>query len=581
MMMMVEDLFTLAEIKDGLKSPGRVKELMTLIQKEKDSVGEASNSTQWDTVAHIIAVTESKDCLDLFVELDGLWFIKRWLKDAYKFGNESGIQDSTVALLTALDRLQIDKSRLVRSGILTSVLELVGHDDSVVHEKAKALCDKWMRRKQDDETNSLVPISPSWSSDDDDETNSLEVARKVDSRGGIESPDSRNGKESLRIGGGSTKLASSGPGPGPEAMRVNHGETTLGSVSEVAQESEANTERCFSGFDLNQEGGSQEIEPVLQFEGNLGWKGSGAFRRIAECGTSSNSKQRSDSLNIDLNVAEDSEDTIELRNKNPIISRIPSGEESSIEASPRRSVRLHLDLNSLGDGSVDNVVLNQNGRPSPSQSSSSSIMQPSTRNIDLNSNEHSSFPNDAFPNQHNLFGNLFNNPTASRGVDESAISLFATIVEDAIPQPPNPRMLELGLGRSGGGWAVGSSTGVYGHNGFPYMYFSSPYGPVGAPTPYMVDPRGGVPPQFVGSSSAQPPAPGQQPPAFLMDMAGGGSQQNVDLMMNGGNREVLNDDYDGGQSSWVVGGKRQEPDGGWDGFSGDYKHQQPPWKRDP
>lgn len=60
--MMLEDFFTLAEIKDGLKSPDRVKELMTVMQKEKDSVvknvGDAS--TQWDTVANIIALLRTR-----------------------------------------------------------------------------------------------------------------------------------------------------------------------------------------------------------------------------------------------------------------------------------------------------------------------------------------------------------------------------------------------------------------------------------------------------------------------------------------------------------------------------------------
>ncbi|XP_024991501.1 uncharacterized protein LOC112525558 [Cynara cardunculus var. scolymus] len=677
--MMLEDFFTLAEIKDGLTSPDRVKELMTVMQKEKDSVvknvGDAS--TQWDMVANVIVVTESKECLDLFVELDGLRLIKSWLKDAHKFGDESGIHDSTIALLRALDRLQIDKSRLVCSGILTSVLGLLDHDDSVVYEKAKALWDKWMQ-KQDGETYPPLASSPSCSDDDDEQLSkqsgdemrplvcfgsvrevdkkekpladknvnprttkvvlgdtgdnddevvdssggenckwaiaesesgaadtkkqvggqseddsgigsgfskplingeggggmvevarkvAMEVEREVDSKGGIERSVSRNGKESLLIGG-PTKLASSGPGPSTKVVHVNNGEATLGLVSEVAQESEVNTERCFPGFDLNQEGCSEEIErPVttpisvvsasradIQSEGDLGWKGSAmtsAFRRIAECGTSHNSKQRSDRLNIDLNVAEDGEDKIggySSQNKNPIISSLPSGEESSIEASPRKSMRLHLDLNSLGDGSVDNVVLNQNGGRSPSQSSSSSVMQPSMRNIDLNLNDHSNFPNDGFSNHHNLLSQ-----------DESAISLFGTRVENGILQPPpNRRMLEP---------AVRNGVGVH---GFPFMYLSSPYGSVGAPTPYMVDPRGGVgapTPYMVDPRGGVPPQP--PPTAFAMNMDAGGSQDNVDLMMN---------NCHGGPSSWVVGEKRQEPDGGWDGFSGDYNYQQPPWK---
>ncbi|KAI3734390.1 hypothetical protein L6452_13858 [Arctium lappa] len=518
---MLDDFFTVAELKDGLTCPDRVKDLMILMQREKDCVVENVRDapTQWDTAANIIAITKNQDCLDLFVELDGLWFISRWLKDAYKFRNESGIRDSSLKLLTALDKLPMDDSRLVHSGILARVLDFLDHDDSGVYEKAKALCDKWMpNSKQKHETNSV-----SSSSNDDEKLAQQfgdEMEREV---------DSRNGKESLVIGG-SNNLDSSRPGPGPKAMDVKDCETNFGSVSKVVQESEANTERCCSGFDLNQEG-SEEIErpvdlvatpisvvsasrgdklPSLQFEGNLGWKGpTSAFQHVAGCGTPINPKQHSD-LDIDLNVAEANEDKIDgysSGNKTPILSGIPSREESSIGASPRRSVRLHLDLNSLGDGNIDNVVLNQNGRRA-----------------------------------------------------ESAISLFGIEVEEAILQPRKGRMsepaLELSLGGSNGSCGVG-------------------YGPLGAPTPYMVDPRGGVPPQFVGPSLVQPAAPGQEPPAFLMNMDAGGSQHsNMDLNYG----LMMNDNYDEGKSSWVVGGKRQEPDGGWNGFSGDYKHQQPPWK---
>lgn len=90
--MTLEDFFTLTEMKDGLTALGRVKELVNVMQKEKDcivkNVGDATR--QWSTVASTIAATEDKDCLDLFVQLEGLWFIDRWLKDAQKFGNDTG-----------------------------------------------------------------------------------------------------------------------------------------------------------------------------------------------------------------------------------------------------------------------------------------------------------------------------------------------------------------------------------------------------------------------------------------------------------------------------------------------------------
>ena len=71
--MTLEDFFTLTEMKDGLTAPSRVQELVSVMQKEKDSeVKNAADATrQWASVASTIAATENKDCLDLFIQLDG------------------------------------------------------------------------------------------------------------------------------------------------------------------------------------------------------------------------------------------------------------------------------------------------------------------------------------------------------------------------------------------------------------------------------------------------------------------------------------------------------------------------------
>lgn len=146
--MTLKDFFTLTELKDGLTTPTRVNELLTVIQKEKEcvvkNVGEATR--QWSAVASTIATTENKDCLDLFIQLDGLWFIDRWLKDAQKFGNDTEnrfLEELIIALLRALERLQVDNHRSISSGIDKTIQGLLGHSSSMVREKAKALCDGW------------------------------------------------------------------------------------------------------------------------------------------------------------------------------------------------------------------------------------------------------------------------------------------------------------------------------------------------------------------------------------------------------------------------------------------------------
>ncbi|KAH8515122.1 hypothetical protein H0E87_003829 [Populus deltoides] len=99
--MTLEDFFTLTEMKDGLTAPSRVHELVAVMQKEKHGVlNNVGDSTrQWAAVASTIAATENKDCLDLFVNLNGLLFIDRWLTIAQKFSNETS-EGSAVSLVT-------------------------------------------------------------------------------------------------------------------------------------------------------------------------------------------------------------------------------------------------------------------------------------------------------------------------------------------------------------------------------------------------------------------------------------------------------------------------------------------------
>ncbi|XP_052202150.1 uncharacterized protein LOC127807947 [Diospyros lotus] len=149
--MTIEDFFTLTEMKDGLTSPARVKELVNVMQKEKDCIVKNVGDTtrQWSTVASTIAATEDKDCLDLFVQLDGLCFIDRWLKDAQRFGNDTNdrfVEESITALLRALEKLQIDYQKSISQGIWMTVENLLDHSSSRVQDRAKALFNSW---KQD------------------------------------------------------------------------------------------------------------------------------------------------------------------------------------------------------------------------------------------------------------------------------------------------------------------------------------------------------------------------------------------------------------------------------------------------
>ncbi|KAI3460411.1 hypothetical protein Pfo_017074 [Paulownia fortunei] len=443
-------------------------------------------------------------------------------------------------------------------------------------------------------------------------------------------------------------------------------------VTEAAQE-EANAEKGLCNFDLNQEvcsedadcPGNQFLTPIsivsasraaaapglpvapLQFEGNLGWKGSAATsafrpaspRRLPESekdlstgGSSNSSKQRQGCLDIDLNVAESIDGrTGDLSpNKSvPLYSSLPSG-ESSVETNPRRSERLELDLNRTSEDGVrpsdwgmEQFFPQGNGHHSRSHSSSSSSKQPSLKNIDLN--DQPSFINDSSDNSY--LSKLSQNFNVSGGIksDDSVISLMGTRVEvnrkdlvTPILASPNGRTSELAfdvnLGRTGSFLGIGSvlpyaHSSVYGFNNIapgPAMPFSSTIYGSGGPIPYMMDSRGApVIPQIVGSPSPLPTGFSQTP--FFINMtspapsnglgAVGPSRSSFDLnsgtMVEGGSRDpagfaqFLNsgrvrsmDEQLRSNSqptiSSVVGGKRKEPENGWEHYP--FKHYTPPWK---
>ncbi|KAJ8772640.1 hypothetical protein K2173_027817 [Erythroxylum novogranatense] len=214
--MTLEDFFTLNEMKDGLTSPSRVQELVAVMQKEKDCIVKNIGDTtrQWAAVASTIAATENKECLDLFIQLDGLCFFGTWLKDAQNFANDTSdgfVEESISALLRALEKLHIDKERSISSGIFITVNNLLDHKSSRVQDRARALFNSWKGGRvsysmsndglgaaefhtsdnnEKSKTESAVAIPPSKGSDDE-ENNTTEPGR-------VESLQSRS-SSSLRV----------------------------------------------------------------------------------------------------------------------------------------------------------------------------------------------------------------------------------------------------------------------------------------------------------------------------------------------------------------------------------------------
>ncbi|XP_022871075.1 uncharacterized protein LOC111390290 [Olea europaea var. sylvestris] len=156
--MTLDDFFSLSEKNSGLTAPVRVRELVAVIKKEGYSITKSvSDATrQWSAVARTIAATENKECLDLFIQLDGLHFISKWLKDVRNLsdGTSVGFVEEITHLLLALEKLHTEGQKSVSSEIWSIVKDLLGHNSSKLQNTAQALLDRW-GKDRDGDTSSL------------------------------------------------------------------------------------------------------------------------------------------------------------------------------------------------------------------------------------------------------------------------------------------------------------------------------------------------------------------------------------------------------------------------------------------
>ncbi|RLM55960.1 hypothetical protein C2845_PM10G22240 [Panicum miliaceum] len=144
---MLEDFFTLTEMKDGISTPARIAELISEIQKLKDAaqINTPDMIRQCSAAANTLASTKNEECLQHFVHLNGVGFLNHWLQDAQNCGGDvsTSAEDLIVAILTALECLPINNEQSTSSGVISTVNHLLAHGNAVINQKARALCQKW------------------------------------------------------------------------------------------------------------------------------------------------------------------------------------------------------------------------------------------------------------------------------------------------------------------------------------------------------------------------------------------------------------------------------------------------------
>lgn len=145
---MLEDFFTLTEMKEGISTVARITELISEMRKLENSVDINTFDVirQCSTAANTLTSTKNEECLQHFVQLNGVSILNHWLQDAQNCGGDvsnPAAEDLIVAILTALDCLPISNEQSVSCGVMPTVGHLLAHRIAVINQKARALCHKW------------------------------------------------------------------------------------------------------------------------------------------------------------------------------------------------------------------------------------------------------------------------------------------------------------------------------------------------------------------------------------------------------------------------------------------------------
>lgn len=150
--MTLEDFFTLTEMKNGLTTCARVEELICVMQKLNcvtNNVGDAAR--QWSTAASTLACTQNRECLSLFVHLNGIGFLNHWLQEAIRSSSVVADGEELInTLIGSLDKLPTNPEKLSSSGIFVTIEKLFGHTNVNIKERARMLFDKWTNRRAND-----------------------------------------------------------------------------------------------------------------------------------------------------------------------------------------------------------------------------------------------------------------------------------------------------------------------------------------------------------------------------------------------------------------------------------------------
>ncbi|RWW26822.1 hypothetical protein BHE74_00040626 [Ensete ventricosum] len=139
--------------KGGLVSSEGVEKLVNLMQLDRTE--KKIDVASQILVADVIAATDRYDCLNRFVQLQGVPVLNDWLHEVNKCKagdgsnpkeSDKAVEDLILALLRALAKLPVNLNALQTCNIGKSVNHLRTHKSHEIQKKARSLIDTWKKR---------------------------------------------------------------------------------------------------------------------------------------------------------------------------------------------------------------------------------------------------------------------------------------------------------------------------------------------------------------------------------------------------------------------------------------------------
>ena len=273
--MVIESFFTAEEMKDGFGTIARVEDLVFKIKSDLENQRSPGNGKSLRVaVGSVLAATDERQCLEHFVQVDGLSLLNEWLQESQRSTeseDDPSVDEMVNVLLVALDKLPIDEEKSTTSGIGSTVSQLLCHKNHEIQEKARSLKNKWMHEVKEPtpeesnlpSVNTIITVGIQYSEEDvkpsegndsmiptsslNPENDSIRCFEELDEEKEVSHDDGDHPTESMKTSDEASTAENSTPLSSQTLQDESHG----------------------FGFDLNEDISPEVINPLSPRERNV------------------------------------------------------------------------------------------------------------------------------------------------------------------------------------------------------------------------------------------------------------------------------------------------------------------------